>query len=197
MTGLTFEESTHTYRFNGQIVPSVTQVLTSVGMIDPTYFTEESRIRGTAIHLACELDDLGVLDESTVDERIMPCLHGWRKARASKAVGEIIGIEERLYSPPHRCAGTMDRRTRIGNRVHAMELKTGDGPWQEWWKIQLAGYVLLDGAKMANRAVTRLYLNGSVEVIPISPATITEDINLFISALSIHNWNLLHGGKQA
>lgn len=33
---------------------------------------------GTAVHRACELDDLGELDEATLDARLAGHLHAWR-----------------------------------------------------------------------------------------------------------------------
>ena len=54
---LSFDPITHQYRLDGERVPSVTQVLSVCGLIDDTWYTEESRQRGQAIHLATKLLD--------------------------------------------------------------------------------------------------------------------------------------------
>ena len=56
MAVIKLDRETHTYTPN---LPSVTEILRSVGLIDATWYTEEARQRGTAVHLACEYWDSG------------------------------------------------------------------------------------------------------------------------------------------
>lgn len=64
-----------------QHLPSVTRILQTLGFRDPPgrWITEDDLARGRAVHLACQLDDEGTLDESTVDQRVAPFLAGFRK----------------------------------------------------------------------------------------------------------------------
>ena len=42
-----FDPTTHTYRFNGHVVPSVTGILKSVGLIDTRWFDKAAAWRGS------------------------------------------------------------------------------------------------------------------------------------------------------
>ena len=60
MSVLTFDEASHTYRIDGQVVPGVTSVLkplTDYSMVPPADLQAAADF-GKAVHRACELDDL-------------------------------------------------------------------------------------------------------------------------------------------
>ena len=65
---LRFDPDSHLYRVDGIIVPSVTQVLEDVGIVDysrlPGSTREMALRRGSAVHAACHYDDEGDLDET-------------------------------------------------------------------------------------------------------------------------------------
>jgi hypothetical protein len=61
------------------------------------------------VHKACELDDLKQLDEESLDPALAPYLAAWRKFSRDYDV-QWSGIEERVYHPQLRYAGTLDRR---------------------------------------------------------------------------------------
>ncbi|WP_217992962.1 hypothetical protein, partial [Priestia megaterium] len=108
---LSFDAATHRYSWNGQPVPGVTSVLeplSSLHLVDPDLLQAASAF-GTAVHLACELDDLGQLDERDLDPALMPYLAGWRLFSKDWQV-HWDGIEEQVYHPTLRYAGTLDRR---------------------------------------------------------------------------------------
>ena len=52
---LFFDETLHLYTWNGKRVPSVTTILSDLGLINNAFFTEEGRIRGKGIHKAIEI----------------------------------------------------------------------------------------------------------------------------------------------
>src|ERR1700693_5852774 len=75
--GGSFEEASHRYRdMTGMIVPSVTQVISLLGMVDYSHIREEILARksllGTAVHRAVEYLCQGCLDWDSVDETAMP-----------------------------------------------------------------------------------------------------------------------------
>ncbi len=106
---LTFNRERHEYRWNGQIVPSVTQVLdpfSDYSMI-PVATLERKKQIGVAVHLAIELDILGELDESTIHPAWSGYFDGWRKFRMHS--GFIAELSEQfVYSEKYRFAGTLD-----------------------------------------------------------------------------------------
>ena len=80
-TPVDFEAEGHVYYCPEVIarLHSVTDILASEGFIDKTWYDEWSRTRGSYVHLACNLDNTGELDEETIDPEIMPFLLAWRK----------------------------------------------------------------------------------------------------------------------
>lgn len=108
--GLTFDEPTHTYRHNGVVVPGVTSVLKplmNLDFVDPVVLDAASAF-GRAVHKACELDDLGQLEEESLDEALTPYLAAWRKfCRDYDA--EWGMVEGFVFNQQLRYAGTLDR----------------------------------------------------------------------------------------
>jgi hypothetical protein len=101
-----FQEEGHLYE--GGRLPSTTGILKAEGFIDARFYTEESRTRGTYVHLATHYDDSGELDEGTVDPDIMPYLEAWRKFKAES--GFIVERSEvPMKSSLYHYAGTIDR----------------------------------------------------------------------------------------
>jgi hypothetical protein len=70
MSGLTYDDATHTYKLDGVVVPSVTQVLTAAGVIDNRWFTEEATHRGQLVHVATMLMDQGELNDARSSPRL-------------------------------------------------------------------------------------------------------------------------------
>ena len=76
---VTFEAEGHIYRYNGQIVSSVTTILKAEGFIDTSWFDEWSRDKGSMVHLAIKYELAGELDTDTLDPEIMPYLWAFKK----------------------------------------------------------------------------------------------------------------------
>lgn len=107
--GLVFNEADHSYFLDGVRVPSVTGILKAEGFIDDRFFDEWSRDRGSMVHLATHYDDLGELDEDSLDPVIVPYVEAWR--RFKRESGFIVEASETgLASRVHRYAGTLDTR---------------------------------------------------------------------------------------
>ena len=72
MSGLTFDAATHTYRLDGVEVPSVTQVLTAVRLInlytDGSDMQASAMARGMRCHALIQCLAEGWLDEARVAE---------------------------------------------------------------------------------------------------------------------------------
>lgn len=132
-----FDEATHTYRLNGSVLPSVTQIINA---ILPVYQASDWHLqRGTATHHACFLLDCGVLDWSSVDPEIEPRVKAWEKFRRDFG-GKIMANEQRLASKKMRFAGTLDRLVLKGNDLIVADLKNSVSPQV---KLQLALYSIL------------------------------------------------------
>jgi hypothetical protein len=197
--GLTFDEASHTYRYQGQVVPSVTQVLQPVMDLShvPPEVLASAAAFGVAVHKACELDDLDQLDEESLDDALAPYLSAWRKFCRDYDV-EWQGIEERVYHTQLRYAGTLDRRglvrvdPRRDYRTPAIvDIKSGTvlypavGP-------QLAAYhrALNEASVTTKRLAVQLKPDATYVAKWHDDPT---DFALFCSLLTLRNWCAKHG----
>jgi hypothetical protein len=194
---LTFDDESHTYRIDGKVVPSVTQILRpleadALARI-PAEVLEWKRGLGQAVHLACQLDDEGALEESTVAMAATGYLSAWRKFRADTGF-EVVLNECPMGSRKFRFAGTVDRygilkrgpvtgAAVIDIKTRA-ELPDAIGP-------QLVGYTRLIGENVRDAAVephriaVQLKADGTYAT---RVYTDPEDIACFQACLSLHHW---------
>lgn len=106
---LTFNAERHEYRWNGQIVPSVTQVLDPLSdySMVPSAILERKKQIGTAVHIAIDLDIKGELDESTIHPAWEGYFSGWRKFKEQSGF-VVESSEQYVFSEKYRFAGTLD-----------------------------------------------------------------------------------------
>jgi hypothetical protein len=191
-----FDPLEHRYFLGQRELPAVSRILDAVfpweGPVDNFYLN-----RGTAVHLACELDDLGELDEDKLDEELWPYLEAWRSFRKSSGfVPDPDGIEQRRYHAWLFYAGTIDRvgRLRSGRKI-VIDIKTG-GKYPRY-RLQLAAYVNLLSNPMD-------YLRGSVtldpdgspsfdEYPPLTTQEGAEDLAIFRSVLNLYGFKKKYG----
>lgn len=159
---LTFDADKHEYRFAGKVIPSVTQILaplSNFGAVHPDVLAAAQQF-GTAVHLACELDDLGQLDLAALDPALVPYLEGWRAFCADYAV-KWDAIESRIFHAPMGYAGTLDRAGLVKGKQAIVDIKSGAtlmpsvGP-------QLAAYAQAYSpiGRAMDRYAVRLFPNG-------------------------------------
>lgn len=107
--GLTFDETSHVYRWRGHIVPNVTRALApliDLSMI-PADTLEAARQEGQHIHRMAELELKGDLDEAKLPAWLRPYLASLRKFIADSGL-ELWASERRLYNKRYGYAGTPD-----------------------------------------------------------------------------------------
>lgn len=196
---LTFDEPTHTYRIDGVVVPSVTQVFeraTGLHLV-PVDVLEEAQARGTYVHRLCELDDLGELDEDEERSRGVKewfgYLLGWRKFVRQ------MRPNWRRIEQPHHCkllmlAGTPDREgvleaTSDPTQPWVIEVKTGAAR-SRYWGMQLAAYKQLIARTdtryaLAKRAAVRLTPDGDFRFDEFKDA---NDLPAFLGLRTFTDW---------
>lgn len=187
---LTFDEASHTYRWNGEKVASVTQILQDVGLIDysslPLSLREMALERGRTVHTVTHWDDEGDLDESSVDPQIVPYLAAWRRFRMDTGfVPELI--EHRAYSPEFGYAGTLDRAGRFpGGRKALIDLKNSLVP--EFARYQLAAYSkLLPESRAWQHIAVELHADETYRAVHIPASDWVHNWGVFCSALNVYN----------
>lgn len=117
-------------------LPSVTEILAGVGLIDTDWFTEEARLKGSAVHRATELHDLGTLDEASVDDRIAGRFRQYRRFLMETGC-EILNVEHEVRHS-WGYVGHPDRLVNLGGRFGVLDIK-GTTPCP-WHALQLQGY---------------------------------------------------------
>ena len=189
--GLTFDAETHVYRYMGDVVPSVTGILKPLQDFSnvPVQVLEAASDFGTAVHLACELWDRGTLDEDLLDPALVPYLAGWKQFSADHAVKWEM-IEEQVYHPGLRYAGTLDRYGDVAGTMTTLDIKSSVGLYPAVGP-QLAAYkAAIPFAPLASaRMAVQLKADGSYVAKTYTDRT---DWPLFASLVTVRNWSLAH-----
>src|SRR5258708_2280329 len=183
---LEFDPVSHTYFVNGEIMPSVTQILKLAGLVDDQWFTEFGRWRGSAVHKATMYFDEGDMDRRTLDAAVKPFVADWKKFREQTGFTPTM-IEKQFYDEMYGYCGTPDRRGYfIGGKSEdsneLIDIKTYPGGKAPWWtRYQLAGYGrLLDRFRIFRRYAVVLTGHGAnIEEYPSSDYV--EDVNGFLA----------------
>ncbi len=185
---LTFDAAAHRYSLDGKVLPSVTQVLEDVGIIDYSGIPWDTRqmalTRGSNVHLATQLDDEGDLDEESAGD-LMGYVQAWRAARAHLKLDRFDHIERRMAHTQFLFAGTTDRE--VGNVI--VDLKTNEAPW--WVRIQLAAYQCLaehNGAESVTRRIAvELHPDCTFKIFEFGAREYRDDLQTFLAALRVRN----------
>lgn len=114
MAELIFDAESHTYTLGGVKLPSVTTVLSAVGLYDFDFVPAETlRIaaeRGKIIHCCIEWYEQGELDESSIDPELAGYFESYLRMKdAGLLPDKPSAIEKRLYSAKYKYAGTLDQ----------------------------------------------------------------------------------------
>lgn len=181
-TQIEFIPEPHGIKVNGIDVPTITQILAAEGFIDKTWYDEASRDRGSHVHLACHLDNIGQLDEDSVDDIVAGYLESWRKFKRTCRYWPQLS-EQPLGSDRYWFGGVLDSAGRLNNTSVIVEIKTGE--IEPWVALQTAAQELLLG-KPHKRFGLRLYDTGAIA--KLVPFTNSTDRDVFLAALGIYNW---------
>jgi hypothetical protein len=108
---LTFNETLHEYRFNNEIVPSVTQIISDLNDLSSIseHVLKNKGELGTEFHRIIKLHFLDDLVYDTIDSRLVPAFNtflDWSKPRLDefkKALSEYKMFDQKLW-----LAGTLD-----------------------------------------------------------------------------------------
>lgn len=192
-----FDAENHVYYVNGEVVPSVTQILKEAGLVDTTWFTEFGRWRGSAVHKATHYFDEGDMDRRTLDPVVKPFVADWKRFREDTGFTPTL-IEKPLYEPIYGYCGTPDRRGYfLGGKPEdsneVIDLKTYPGGKAPWWtRLQLAAYGrMLDRTRIFRRYAVVLTGDGpKVEEYPVE--TYVQDRDDFFACVRVARLKLLH-----
>lgn len=134
-----FDEEKHIYTVDGKVYPSVTDICSPItadhyGNINSAVLEMASR-RGTAVHEATELIDLGTMpeDDPEIDGYVNAYLDFLLDYKPRWEYIEWIGCFDDLWDGMHRIkyCGTIDRAGYVGNEFWVMDIKTTANPTKE------------------------------------------------------------------
>ena len=139
---LTFDPITHLYRLDGSAIPSVTQILSGVGLSDYSYIpTETLQIateRGTVVHKIIEWYEQDILDEESIDPELKGYFESYLRAKDAGLLfdrNRPDEMEKQVFSEKYKYAGTLDQ---LYFDSWINDLKTGQP--QPEHGLQLSGY---------------------------------------------------------
>ena len=181
---LIFDALDHSYKVDGESLPSVTGILERTGFIDKDWFTAYSATRGTYTHRACYLYEAGTLDEAELDPALVGYLNAYKRfLQETHWTSEVM--EKPDYHQVLRYAGTPDRVGLMPGRKSILDIKTGVP--SEWHRFQTAGYsMILDPIDYNRFARFSLYLksDGSYKLARYDDR---NDSKIFLAALTVYN----------
>jgi len=132
-----FDEAAHVYTLNGEVVPSVTQVL---GDVLPGWQAGEWYLqRGQAVHAAAAMIAWGVEfdHDPQIEGQVRACRRFFREVQP-----RVIQVEFRVASEVHGYAGTLDLLATINGKPTVLDWKASIAPSARY---QVAAYALAYG----------------------------------------------------
>jgi hypothetical protein len=191
---LTFDPEKHLYRLDGALLAHVTGILQDLGDWEsaPAASLLLKGQIGEAVHRAIELDLRGELDEDSLDSQIAGYFQAWKRFQREKPF-EAYLTECQVVSAKFRYAGTLDIAGDMAGVDALIDIKTGNR-LQPTDALQTAAY-LCAAAEMAylrasaKRFSLKLSADGAYR---LEPHTGRNDLPVFLSCLSRHNWRVRH-----
>lgn len=203
-----FEPVGHTYKLDGALVPSVTQVLqvledwTAVpahiletvrlfcgyelhpGRAIPAHILEAARLFGSHVHDAVALEIRGCLDWDALNPALRPYVQGWRNFKADSRF-VILASEAVVAHKLHRYAGKLDLRGILNKRRSLIDIKSGAMP--RTVGPQTAAYDVAGADTHGIKCERRYCLQLNPELprgYKLHPLTNSADWSMFLSALN-------------
>lgn len=179
---LSFDPTEHVYRWRGQPVPSVTQVMTNAGLTFdysrvPERYLRRAAARGTAVHRAVAQAlrtgswqlDFGVGWDPDIEPAVRAAE---RFFTDSPLMVKTQRVEQMMYSQTYGFAGTVDWRGKVEDLPSIIDFKTADRLDVVAAGIQTAAYEILDrevyGGSGCLRFALHLRCDGTYHLEPLA-----------------------------
>lgn len=187
--GLEFDPASHTYRYRGTKLPSVTTVLdrySGLEHVAPDVLEAAAEL-GTHVHAACHLFNEERLDRETLDPALLPYVQAWERF-LTETGAVVLHSERRVVSPRHGYAGTLDTIVAWGKREPLIDIKSTTslprtvGPqtaaYAEAWQE-------MTGRRIRDRYCVHLKPDGRYALHKLDDP---RDWQVFKAALVVHQW---------
>lgn len=191
MDRLTFNDDLHEYRYDGKVIPSVTQIIKEAGLSDFGMVNPDLLLRainfGKAVHKVIELDFKRTLDLESIDANIAPYLSAWDKFvkdfQYKPSCFEFRSMNEVL-----RIGYCIDSVGVIGEHSAMVDVKTGSPKPADI--IQVCAY----GKVYPSDRLLIVYLDEyEYKVYEIKRAERKKGEQIFIACLTVYNFKKTKG----
>jgi len=181
---LEFNECTHEYKYNGEVVPSVTQIL-RFACVDFSsganpYMRKIAADRGTRIHQACVAYDMDGFDGITEEDAdIVPYIKAYKSFLDDYQIKGWELYEKPLYCYAGEWAGTIDRYGFIDGKPTVLDIKTGSKLHMPIHSAQLWAYAYMlrdNGYPVDNATVLHLRKDGTYRTVIADLSEVSEII---------------------
>ena len=183
---LSFNEDNHEYQINGEVVPSVSEIIRFIsrevyGEV-AQYLLDTAADRGTRVHKATQM--LDVVHEVECDDDIAPYVRAYVNfINEHKPQWEFI--EKSMYNPDKKYAMTIDRYGVMNDKKILLDIKTSSTLQTVLVTAQLTLYKMgleSNGTNVDECYVLRLDKGGKYHL-----KKIDEDMELANSCLCLHD----------
>ena len=186
MPDLTFLEKNHIYLLDGEDLPCVSDLCRflhrEIYKDAPKWQMEAAALRGSAVHAATQaLDTLG---RAEIEEEHLPYIAAYKAFLAAHSVSWSM-IEQPLYHPEHRYAGTVDRYGLLDGHAALVDIKTTYTVYKPLCRAQLNLYRLMliaRGCPVDRMYILHLKRDGTYKLIPTE-----TDEPLTLALITLHN----------
>jgi hypothetical protein len=187
-----FVPEEHAYLRSGVRIPSVTQILEAVGLVDyshiPDSVLERKAEIGTAAHAACHYYDENDLDLGTIAPEVSPYVAAWMKFRAeTNFTPELVEYRGIATVDGMEYGFTLDRVGQFQGRRHLLDIKC-TAAVEISWGPQTAAYEMATGA--LPRMAVHLKPNGNYSLVPLNDV---KDYQVFKWSLGLIHWMRMKG----
>jgi len=182
-----FKKETHEYFLGDRKLENITSIID--GFLSKEFFTEESRIRGTAVHEA--IKSIYQIDDYNLDIQYQGYIDAFLKFLKDTDFKMILS-ETPLYHPFFRYAGTPDLFGMMNGKETVVEIKTGAN--SPVYQLQTAAQQELINSsqrvKCNQRRVLQLNKDSTYR---IHIHTGVNDIHVFKACLTTLRWKKRNG----
>lgn len=181
---LTFDEASHIYRLNGDIIPSVSKLMEPLkdqcygGISKRTL--ENAAIKGSAVHNSIENWIKFGIDDIPSEHRgyFNGFMEWWKQYKP-----RVFGSEVRIYHKLMRYGGTIDLLCEIGGLLELIDFKTTYTLLEMACGVQLEAYLRENGIEVddvaAEKPPAKVYVDDRALLFDGNPKGLLEKIQQF------------------
>lgn len=200
MSALHFDESAHRYTLGNRVLPSVTQITSTIAPLFgiSREVLEAKADLGTAVHLAAQFYDEGDLDADSLPEAVGPYLRAYARF-LDEARPTWTHIESRVCAPELGYAGTLDRVGFLpglrGVKPAALCLVDLKATYRiaPVYGVQTALYARAFDGDVKHRFALQLKPDGTYRLEEFRDPS---DLSVGLAALTLMNWRARHAERN-